>query len=59
MARKSTEDRTLEQVKTIAADIKVLQDHGEGCGCWECGRANATIASAPAKVVSTVIGITK
>ena len=52
MAKQSAEDRALEQLQTVANDMKVLQDHGEGCACWECARANDTIRSTPEKIVS-------
>lgn len=59
MAKKSIEDKTIEKIETTIGAIKVLQDHGEGCGCWECAQANADISSAEPKIISVASKIAK
>jgi hypothetical protein len=51
---KTAKQKTLDAVATMAADIKVLQDHGADCGCWECARANDTIGKADPEIIKTV-----
>jgi hypothetical protein len=42
----------VQKIAAVAAALKILQAHGDGCGCWECADSSAIIRQYPATVAA-------